>query len=258
MTHLVHAVAVSQGDGVVLESLAIDSETVGRPDFIHPAISPTDGSALVVEDLEFFAQIIMQFSRHFRHAVFFDQRQDGRLIGRYTGMQAQDHPLLALDFFFIVGIDQAGQQSPVASGRGFNDVGNIFFLCLFVPITQVFAREFFVARQVEVGPVVDTFQLFPAEGELVFDVIGLLGVMGQVAGTMFMPAEIFGTDAEVEIKLLVLLFPISEPFGVFRRMNKELHLHLFEFAGAEDEIPRRDFVAESLADLGYAKGYFLA
>ena len=36
-------------------------------------------------------------------------------------------------------------------------------------------------------------------------------------------------------------------------MAEELDLHLLEFARAEGEIPRRDFVAETLADLGDAE-----
>ena len=32
-------------------------------------------------------------------------------------------------------------------------------------------------------------------------------------------------------------------------LDEELHLHLLELAGAEDEVARRDLVAERLADL---------
>ena len=36
--------------------------------------------------------------------------------------------------------------------------------------------------------------------------------------------------------------------------NKELHFHLFEFAGAKGEIPWRDFIAVAFANLGDAEG----
>src|SRR5580700_7313049 len=39
-------------------------------------------------------------------------------------------------------------------------------------------------------------------------------------------------------------------------MTKELHFHLLELARAEGEVPRRDFVAKTLADLSDAEGNF--
>ena len=39
-------------------------------------------------------------------------------------------------------------------------------------------------------------------------------------------------------------------------MAEPFHLHLLELAGAEDEVSRRHFVAEALADLGDAEGHF--
>ena len=39
-------------------------------------------------------------------------------------------------------------------------------------------------------------------------------------------------------------------------MAEELDLHLLEFTRAEGEIPRRDFVAKTLADLRDAEGNF--
>src|SRR5260370_17128134 len=43
------------------------------------------------------------------------------------------------------------------------------------------------------------------------------------------------------------------PFLVGARLDEELHLHLLEFAGAEDEVARRDLVPERLADLADAE-----
>ena len=53
-------------------------------------------------------------------------------------------------------------------------------------------------------------------------------------------------------------FPVVEPLVILRRIDEELHLHLFEFAGAEDEIAGGDFVAEGFADLGDTERHFLA
>ena len=45
------------------------------------------------------------------------------------------------------------------------------------------------------------------------------------------------------------LEPVLEPLLGLGGRHEELHLHLLELARAEDEVPRRDLVAEGLADL---------
>ena len=52
--------------------------------------------------------------------------------------------------------------------------------------------------------------------------------------------------------------PALVPFLVGARLDEELHLHLLELAGAEDEVARRDLVAERLADLADAERDLLA
>ena len=55
-----------------------------------------------------------------------------------------------------------------------------------------------------------------------------------------------------------ILDPLAVPALRFGRRHEELHLHLLELAGAEDEVAGRDLVAEGLADLGDAEGRLLA
>lgn len=53
--------------------------------------------------------------------------------------------------------------------------------------------------------------------------------------------------------------PVAVPLGpVVVFVDEVLHLHLLEFAGAEDEVARGDFVAERLAGLRDAEGEFYA
>ena len=51
--------------------------------------------------------------------------------------------------------------------------------------------------------------------------------------------------------------PVLEPLLALGRRHEVLHLHLLELAGAEDEVLRRDLVAERLAHLGDAEGGLL-
>ena len=57
------------------------------------------------------------------------------------------------------------------------------------------------------------------------------------------------SKAVAHIPRAALLYPIREPLVRFLRRDEELHLHLLELARAEEEVARRDLVAERLADL---------
>src|ERR1700759_5399477 len=46
-----------------------------------------------------------------------------------------------------------------------------------------------------------------------------------------------------------LVDPVRVPLRGFGGRHEELHLHLLELAHAEEEVARRDLVAEALADL---------
>src|SRR5260370_23730879 len=60
-------------------------------------------------------------------------------------------------------------------------------------------------------------------------------------------------EAELEIPTMALLDPVAVPRLRLVRRHEELHLHLLELAHAEEEVARRDLVAERLADLRDAK-----
>src|SRR5688572_20037066 len=61
-----------------------------------------------------------------------------------------------------------------------------------------------------------------------------------------------------------LLLPVLEPLHVgaatrrLLRVDEKLHLHLLELTRAENEVSRRDLVAERLADLGDAERNLLS
>ncbi len=106
--------------------------------------------------------------------------------------------------------------------------------------------------QVEVGAVRHTFQLTPRvalETELVLDVDGAIGIVRQLLLRVFEEPQVFRVDAEVDIPLQAGVDPVLMPLLGGRRLDEELHLHLLELAGTEDEVARRDLVAEALTDL---------
>ena len=74
-----------------------------------------------------------------------------------------------------------------------------------------------------------------------------------LAGKMIAQTQSFLRQAQVQIPLITAIAPELIPLRRRLRMAEELDLHLLEFAGTEGEVPRRDLVAEALADLGDAE-----
>lgn len=115
-------------------------------------------------------------------------------------------------------------------------------------------------REIEVRAVGDALELGPLrarEAEAVLDIDGALGVVAELLLGMLEHPQVLRIDAEVDVPVPALLEPVLVPFLVGAGLDEELHLHLLEFAGAEDEVARRDLVAEALAGLADAKGGFL-
>ena len=118
-----------------------------------------------------------------------------------------------------------------------------------------------VRGQVEVGAVGHPLQLTPGaarEAELVLDVDGAIGVVGQLLLRVLVEAQVVAVDTEVDVPLQPGVDPVLMPLGRGRGFDEELHLHLLELAGAEDEVARGDLVAEALADLADAERRLLA
>ncbi len=91
----------------------------------------------------------------------------------------------------------------------------------------------------------DALQLLPAEREAVFDVHGLLGVVGQLVGRVLAQAQALGRHAVALIPGAALRQPLLERGrGRGLRADEVLHLHLLELAHPEDEVAGADLVAE--------------
>ena len=69
-------------------------------------------------------------------------------------------------------------------------------------------------------------------------------------------AQVFGVHAQVDVPRVAQFDPAFEPALGFARAAEKLHLHLLELASPEDELTRRDLIAERLADLGDTEWQF--
>ena len=70
---------------------------------------------------------------------------------------------------------------------------------------------------------------------------------------MLVQAQVFFLDAQVHVPVVAVINPVLVPLFVLARLDEELHFHLLELAGTEDEVARGDLVAEGLADVRDAK-----
>ncbi len=118
-----------------------------------------------------------------------------------------------------------------------------------------------MSLEIEVGAVGDALEfgeVAAPEVEAVLDVDGALRVVRQLLFRVFEEAHVLGVEAQLEIPVPPLLQPVLVPRLVGARLDEELHLHLLELAGAEDEVAGSDLVAEALAGLGHAERRLLA
>ncbi|GAA2772815.1 hypothetical protein GCM10020219_048590 [Nonomuraea dietziae] len=142
-----------------------------------------------------------------------------------------------------------------------DDVGHVALARVLLEEGQVNARRLAVRGQVEVGAVGDALELAPlraGEVEAVLHVDGALGVVRQLLLGVLVEPEVVLVDAQVGVPAEALVDPVLVPLLVGSGLDEELHLHLLELAGAEDEVARRDLVAEGLADLADAERDLLA
>lgn len=82
--------------------------------------------------------------------------------------------------------------------------------------------------------------------------------MGELLLGVLEPAHVLFAQTEAGVPVPALLHPVLLPLLVLARLDEELHLHLLELAGAEDEVAGRDLVAEGLAHLRDAEGRLAA
>jgi hypothetical protein len=161
----------------------------------------------------------------------------------------------------VYGVEQEGQRAAVDAGCRLDDVRRPALAGLLVEVVERDAGRLAVHGQVVVGAVGDALELAPLralEAELVLDVDGALRVVRQLLLRVLELPQLRRVDAEVDVPGEALVDPALVPLPRPRRLDEELHLHLLELAGAEDEVAGRDLVAEALADLADAERRLLA
>src|SRR5205085_2780295 len=125
-------------------------------------------------------------------------------------------------------------------------------------VLELLPRVLGVLAEIEVAAVGDPRELRLAYREEVLDVAGRARVVTELVLIVRSEPQMVRPDPEVRVPIHALGPPMLKPPSRLTRGNEVLHLHLFEFPCPEDEVARRDLVAEALADLRNAEGRLLA
>ena len=189
------------------------------------------------------------------------QRQHCYLDGSKPGIEVQHGaPLLILArwWLFLVGVQQQVEEGAVYAARSLDDPGNVALLGFGIGIAQILAAKLAVTREVPVLSPVDALPFLPAKHGLVFDIEGLFRVVRQFVRPMCAEAQAILVVDDALVPLKTPLFPVIKPLLHLAGMHEELQIPLLELALAEQEVARRDLVAEGLPDLANAKRYLHA
>ena len=173
------------------------------------------------------------------------------MTGASRGCRRSTVALAALDLLGVVGVDDEGERRAVGAGGRLDHVRDVALLGPLVEVLELLAGELGVLGEVEVAAVGDPLELRPADREQVLDVGGGRGVVRELVGVVGAEPQVVGADPELECTSASRssIQRLYHSLGLVGR-DEELHLHLLELAGAEDEVARGDLVAERLADLG--------
>ncbi len=151
-THLLHGVAVADGDAVVgrraLSSPTVSKSTVmqyGRADLVLTAVTLADGTGIVVVHHEVLGQLAADL--HGLLAQLLAQGQHGALVGRQSRMQMQH----GADILLALAVGPRPPRRRLRTGRPaphgraqrrLDDVGDVVLVGLGVEVAQILAGGF--------------------------------------------------------------------------------------------------------------------
>ena len=254
------------GRGVLItHGVEVQRDAERSADLVLTAIALADGSGLVVVHHEVLGQLVVQLHGRAGENLLLAQGQDGRLERRQRGVEVHDHAdvvlavLILTHDFLIVSVAQDGQHAALHTQRRLDDIGDILhhILALALAVDQLLAADVGVLGQVVVGTIGHAPQLAPAEGEQELKVRGSLGIEAQLLRIVVAETEILILQANGQQPVVAEGAPVVEPLQIGAGLAEEFQLHLLEFPDAEDEVARRNLVAEGLADLADAEGQLL-
>ena len=215
------------------------------------AVAFTDVAAVVEEDgvatLEFFVERAGAADEGF---LVLDEGKHGDFYRSNPRREAEhgaflDVALVVGDVFFGVTGAEDGEENAVDADGGLDDVRDEFFLGGFVEHFLRLAGGERVLAEVVIAAGGDAPELLHAERILKHDVGRALRVEGELLLFVRVERKFRRGETDGDEPLAAPFDPLLVALGPIGVLVDEIfHLHLLEFAGAEDEVARGDFVAE--------------
>ena len=257
-----HGVALADGHCLVFEGVEVDRDAERGADLVLAAVAAADRLGVVELGRPALAEDGGEVAGLRRQVGVAGQREH-RHLDRGEARVEAEHGALLGDALGVgrlvlgVRVEQEHQHAPVGARGGLDDVGDVPLARVLLQVGEVLAGALLVLGEVVVGAVGDALELAPLradEVEPVLDVHRPGGVVRALLLRVLVQPEVVRVNAEAGPPVQALLNPVLVPVLVGARLDEELHLHLLELAGAEDEVARRDLVAKRLADLADAEG----
>ena len=162
---LLGGVAVTDGDGLVVEPVEVDGDGQRCADLVLPPVPPADRLGLVVLDDVSLAEGLADFVGHRDQRLLARQRQHRHLVRRDPRMQSQDRALLVVDPVLVVRGEEERGHRPGGADRRLDDVRQIALARGLVEVVEFHARVLGVPAEVEVSALGDPFELVEAPRE---------------------------------------------------------------------------------------------
>src|SRR5690606_26322074 len=145
---LLHAVAVANGNGMVLFGLVVNGYAEGRANGVLAAVALANAVLFLVIAVEIGFALVKKVPGYFREAVLFGERQYGQLDGGQPWRELQHHAAVLLfggaQVLLFVGVAYGEQEHAVQADGGFYYVRDVVLVCFRVKVLQLFAAVLLV------------------------------------------------------------------------------------------------------------------
>jgi hypothetical protein len=137
---LLHAVAVAECHGVILECLVVDGDTVRCTDSVLATIAFTDRVFLVVLASEVITEGMLYLSCFLGEAIFLDEGQHGAFYRR-EGCGEVEHyaAVTVLQFLVLIAGAKHAKEHTVNTDRGLDHVRHVALVKLGIEVLNLLA-----------------------------------------------------------------------------------------------------------------------
>ena len=168
---LLHAVPVTDRDGLVRLGIEIVCDAERRSDLILSSVTLSDRSTVIKLAVVLLCQLITKLHRRFGKLLGKRKHTNLNRSQRRMEMKNRSHiVLLRIEHFLIIRRAEKCQNNTVCTKGRFDDIRQVLLAALLIKISHILARDLLVTAQVIIGSVSNAQQLAPAKREQELDI----------------------------------------------------------------------------------------